>query len=49
LAELVRAFADAGVPPGVVSLVFGVPAEITGASKDALAMNVEPFGPLALP
>ncbi len=29
-AELVRAFADAGVPAGVVSLVFGVPAEISG-------------------
>ena len=28
-AELVRAFADAGVPPGVVNLVFGVPAEIS--------------------
>ncbi|MCC6474971.1 MAG: NAD-dependent succinate-semialdehyde dehydrogenase [Burkholderiales bacterium] len=29
-AELVRAFADAGVPAGVVNLVFGVPAEISG-------------------
>jgi succinate-semialdehyde dehydrogenase/glutarate-semialdehyde dehydrogenase len=28
-AELVRAFADAGVPEGVVNLVFGVPAEIS--------------------
>lgn len=28
-AELVRAFADAGVPAGVVQLVFGVPAEIS--------------------
>ncbi|HKR89686.1 MAG TPA: NAD-dependent succinate-semialdehyde dehydrogenase [Phenylobacterium sp.] len=28
-AELVRAFADAGVPAGVVNLVFGVPAEIS--------------------
>jgi len=29
-AELVRAFADAGTPPGSVNLVFGVPAEISG-------------------
>jgi succinate-semialdehyde dehydrogenase/glutarate-semialdehyde dehydrogenase len=29
-AELVRAYADAGVPAGVVQLVFGVPAEISG-------------------
>jgi succinate-semialdehyde dehydrogenase/glutarate-semialdehyde dehydrogenase len=29
-AELVRAFADAGVPAGVVNLVFGAPAEISG-------------------
>ncbi len=28
-AELVRAFVDAGVPPGVVSLVYGDPAEIS--------------------
>jgi succinate-semialdehyde dehydrogenase/glutarate-semialdehyde dehydrogenase len=28
-AELVRAFADAGVPDGVVNLVFGIPAEIS--------------------
>ncbi|MBV9736444.1 MAG: aldehyde dehydrogenase family protein, partial [Acidisphaera sp.] len=28
-AELVRAYADAGVPEGVVNLVFGVPAEIS--------------------
>jgi succinate-semialdehyde dehydrogenase/glutarate-semialdehyde dehydrogenase len=28
-AELVRAFADAGVPKGVVNLVFGVPSEIS--------------------
>ncbi len=28
-AELVRAFADAGLPPGVLSLVFGVPSEIS--------------------
>ncbi|HEX7389325.1 MAG TPA: NAD-dependent succinate-semialdehyde dehydrogenase [Acidiphilium sp.] len=28
-AELVRAFADAGVPAGVVNLVYGVPAEIS--------------------
>ncbi len=28
-AELVRAYADAGVPAGVVQLVFGVPAEIS--------------------
>lgn len=28
-AELVRAYADAGVPPGVVNLVYGVPAEIS--------------------
>jgi succinate-semialdehyde dehydrogenase/glutarate-semialdehyde dehydrogenase len=28
-AELVRAYADAGVPEGVVQLVFGVPAEIS--------------------
>jgi succinate-semialdehyde dehydrogenase/glutarate-semialdehyde dehydrogenase len=28
-AELVRAFADAGVPAGVINLVFGVPAEIS--------------------
>ncbi|MDE2577370.1 MAG: NAD-dependent succinate-semialdehyde dehydrogenase [Hyphomicrobiales bacterium] len=27
--ELVRAYADAGVPPGVVNLVFGVPAEVS--------------------
>jgi len=29
VAELVRAFADAGVPPGTVNLVFGVPSEIS--------------------
>jgi succinate-semialdehyde dehydrogenase/glutarate-semialdehyde dehydrogenase len=29
-AELIRAFHDAGVPPGVIGLVFGVPAEISG-------------------
>ena len=28
-AELVRAFADAGIPPGVVNAVYGVPAEIS--------------------
>jgi succinate-semialdehyde dehydrogenase/glutarate-semialdehyde dehydrogenase len=28
-AALIRAFADAGLPPGVASLVFGVPAEIS--------------------
>ena len=28
-AELIRAFVDAGVPPGVVNLVYGVPAEIS--------------------
>src|SRR5262249_15986331 len=28
-AELVRAFADAGVPPGVINLVYGNPAEIS--------------------
>ncbi|MEW6435810.1 MAG: NAD-dependent succinate-semialdehyde dehydrogenase [Pseudomonadota bacterium] len=28
-AEFIRAIADAGVPPGVVNLVFGVPAEIS--------------------
>lgn len=28
-AELVRAFADAGVPDGVINLVFGVPADIS--------------------
>lgn len=28
-AELVRAYADAGVPEGVINLVFGVPAEIS--------------------
>jgi succinate-semialdehyde dehydrogenase/glutarate-semialdehyde dehydrogenase len=28
-AELIRAFADAGVPPGVVNLVYGSPAEIS--------------------
>ena len=28
-AELIRAFADAGVPAGVINLVFGVPAEIS--------------------
>ncbi|WP_428488500.1 NAD-dependent succinate-semialdehyde dehydrogenase [Rhodopila sp.] len=28
-AELVRAFADAGVPAGVINLVYGVPAEIS--------------------
>ncbi|MFT3905447.1 MAG: NAD-dependent succinate-semialdehyde dehydrogenase [Steroidobacteraceae bacterium] len=29
-AELIRAYADAGVPPGVVNLVYGTPAEISG-------------------
>ena len=29
VAELVRAFHDAGLPPGVVQLVYGVPAEIS--------------------
>ena len=29
LAELCRAFGDAGVPPGVVNLVYGVPADIS--------------------
>jgi len=29
-AELVRVFVDAGIPPGVVSLVYGDPAEISG-------------------
>jgi succinate-semialdehyde dehydrogenase/glutarate-semialdehyde dehydrogenase len=28
-AELVRAFAEAGVPPGVINLVYGIPAEIS--------------------
>ncbi len=28
-AELIRAFADAGLPPGVANLVYGVPAEIS--------------------
>ena len=28
-AELVRAYADAGLPPGVLNLVFGVPSEIS--------------------
>lgn len=28
-AELIRAFVDAGVPPGVVNLVYGVPSEIS--------------------
>jgi succinate-semialdehyde dehydrogenase/glutarate-semialdehyde dehydrogenase len=28
-AELVRAFADGGVPPGVINLVFGVPSDIS--------------------
>src|SRR6202012_3888617 len=28
-AELIRAFADAGVPAGVIGLVYGVPAEIS--------------------
>jgi succinate-semialdehyde dehydrogenase/glutarate-semialdehyde dehydrogenase len=28
-AELIRAFVDAGLPPGVVNLVYGVPAEIS--------------------
>ena len=28
-AELVRAFADGGVPPGVVNLVFGIPSDIS--------------------
>ncbi len=28
--EVVRAFHDAGVPPGVLQLVFGVPAEVSG-------------------
>ncbi len=31
-AELIRAFADAGVPAGVVNLVYGVPAEISDIS-----------------
>ena len=29
-AELVRCFADAGVPAGVINLVYGIPAEISG-------------------
>ncbi|HWA79300.1 MAG TPA: aldehyde dehydrogenase family protein, partial [Acetobacteraceae bacterium] len=29
-AELVRAYADAGVPEGVINLVFGVPGDISG-------------------
>ena len=29
-AELIRAFVDAGVPPGVVNLVYGIPSEISG-------------------
>ena len=29
-AELVRAFADAGLPAGVLNLVFGIPADISG-------------------
>jgi succinate-semialdehyde dehydrogenase/glutarate-semialdehyde dehydrogenase len=29
VAELARAFTDAGLPPGVVNMVFGVPAEIS--------------------
>ena len=29
-AELIRAFVDAGIPPGVISLVYGDPAEISG-------------------
>ena len=29
-AELIRAFADAGIPDGVVNLVYGVPAEVSG-------------------
>jgi succinate-semialdehyde dehydrogenase / glutarate-semialdehyde dehydrogenase len=29
-AELIRAFAEAGVPPGVINLVYGNPAEISG-------------------
>ncbi len=29
-AELIRAFADAGLPPGVLNLVYGTPAEISG-------------------
>ncbi|MGY4494782.1 NAD-dependent succinate-semialdehyde dehydrogenase [Pseudomonas sp. TE3610] len=29
-AELIRAFADAGVPAGVIGLVYGVPADISG-------------------
>jgi len=29
-AELVRAYVDAGLPPGVVGLVYGTPAEISG-------------------
>jgi succinate-semialdehyde dehydrogenase/glutarate-semialdehyde dehydrogenase len=29
-AELIRAFADVGVPPGVIGLVYGSPAEISG-------------------
>jgi succinate-semialdehyde dehydrogenase/glutarate-semialdehyde dehydrogenase len=28
-AELIRAFVDAGVPAGVINLVYGVPAEIS--------------------
>jgi len=30
VAELVRCYLDAGLPPGVLQLVFGVPAEISG-------------------
>jgi len=36
--EIVRCFADAGLPPGVLNLVFGVPAEVSEhlLSKDAV-------------
>ncbi len=34
-AELIRAVVDAGVPPGVVNLVYGVPAQISRTSHPA--------------
>ncbi len=34
-AELVRAFADAGLPPGVLGLVYGTPSEISSSPSPA--------------
>lgn len=42
-AELVRCFADAGVPEGVVNLVYGVPAEISEHLIPAAAVRMVSF------